>query len=131
MFVDASVLCAILLREPDGPEFRSKLEAAADARTSHMAVFETIRAVLRLTTLDYVDAKNAVFDLLTELRLVLIGVGPAEGTAALDALNRFGKGRHPAKLNMGDCFAYGCAKANGLPLLFKGDDFVHTDIDRA
>jgi ribonuclease VapC len=47
---------------------------------------------------------------------------------ALDAHRRFGKGRHKAALNMGDCFSYACAKAHRVPLLCKGDDFIHTDI---
>ena len=50
---------------------------------------------------------------------------------AFDAYRRYGKGRHPAKLNMGDCAAYALAKSRGWPLLYKGDDFVQTDIERA
>jgi ribonuclease VapC len=57
---------------------------------------------------------------------------PADiGDAAIDAFQRFGKGRHPAALNMGDCFAYACAKRLGVPLLYKGDDFSLTDIHSA
>ncbi len=48
--------------------------------------------------------------------------------AAVDAYADFGKGRHLAALNMGDCFAYACAKANGAKLLYKGNDFTHTDL---
>lgn len=131
MFVDASALCAILFREPEGPQFRNRLKTATGAVSSHIAVFETVRAVLVKTELDYVEARHAVDELLREFGVELIGIGEAEGGAALDALKRFGKGRHPAKLNMGDCFAYGCAKANGLSLLFKGDDFSRTDITPA
>ena len=58
----------------------------------------------------------------------LVAIGDTEHTLALDAYARFGKGRHPAKLNMGDCFAYACARANHASLLFAGDDFSHTDI---
>jgi ribonuclease VapC len=51
------------------------------------------------------------------------------GRVALDAFDRYGKGRgHPAQLNMGDCFAYACARVEGAPLLYKGDDFGRTDI---
>ncbi len=60
-----------------------------------------------------------------------ISISPAEHEVALDALDRFGKGRHPARLNMGDCFAYACAKTRALPLLFKGNDFPLTDIPAA
>jgi ribonuclease VapC len=60
------------------------------------------------------------------------GAFPAEArTTALDAFERFGKGRHPAALNLGDCFAYACARLAGAPLLYKGDDFPQTDIETA
>lgn len=58
-------------------------------------------------------------------------MGEREYDFAIDAYARYGKGRHPAALNMGDCHAYACAKAHGARLLFKGDDFSRTDIDRA
>lgn len=61
----------------------------------------------------------------------LVGIGAAETQHALDAMVRFGKGRHQAALNMGDCFSYACAKANGVSLLFKGEDFSKTDIVQA
>lgn len=131
MFVDASALCAILLQEPDEVEFRTKLETADDAKTSHVAVFETLRAVLSKKGPDFVEAEQLVQRFLASAEIEIIQVGWREGQAALAALNRFGKGRHRARLNMGDCFAYGCAKANGLPLLFKGEDFSQTDITAA
>lgn len=71
-------------------------------------------------------------DIFLEILLVapeIVTIGKAEQRLALDAYARFGKGQHPAKLNMGDCFAYACARANGLPLLFKGNDFGQTDIE--
>lgn len=55
---------------------------------------------------------------------------PEQAKLAAEAFLKFGKGRHPAKLNMGDCFSFGLAKAMGQPLLFKGNDFIQTDIDR-
>ncbi len=59
----------------------------------------------------------------------LVPIAAAESREALAAHARFGKGRgHPARLNMGDCFAYGCATANDAALLYKGDDFAHTDL---
>jgi len=61
-----------------------------------------------------------------ELRLVAIHLD--EMHIALDAYREFGKGRHPARLNMGDCFAYACAKTNNARLLYKGDDFAQTDL---
>ena len=58
-------------------------------------------------------------------------ISSQEADAALDAFSRFGKGQgHPAQLNMGDCFAYAVAKNRRVPLLYKGNDFVHTDVKR-
>ena len=59
--------------------------------------------------------------------LRFVNIGEREFDIAIDAYARFGKGRHPAALNMGDCYAYACAKANRAALLFKGDDFTKTD----
>jgi ribonuclease VapC len=64
----------------------------------------------------------------TELEFRLVSIGEIEFAIAIDAYARFGKGRHPAKLNMGDCYSYACAKANHASLLFKGGDFMKTDI---
>ncbi len=58
----------------------------------------------------------------------LVAVDPEQGKMARSAFNRFGKGRHRAGLNYGDCFSYALAMLMGEPLLFKGDDFVHTDL---
>ena len=57
-------------------------------------------------------------------------IGKPEYDLGLEAYAHYGKGRHPAKLNMGDCFAYACAKSHKAKLLFKGDDFTKTDIAR-
>jgi ribonuclease VapC len=58
----------------------------------------------------------------------VIAVPPKAAAGAIDAFDRFGKGRHPAGLNFGDCFAYACARSYRMPLLFKGNDFPLTDI---
>jgi len=75
---------------------------------------------------------------LAELRVVFAAVGaetidfgPEHLEGAIDAFRLYGKGRHPAGLNFGDCFSYALAKATGEPLLFKGDNFPHTDVRRA
>jgi ribonuclease VapC len=61
----------------------------------------------------------------------MVPIGGREFDLAADAYARFGKGRHPAKLNMGDCYAYACARANHARLLFTGAEFVKTDIEAA
>jgi len=131
MFVDASAWTAIILREPERELFRITLADAEVILTSPIAIWETVRAVARATG-DTVQNVGAAF---TELRASIgarvVEIGVMESQLALDTHARFGKGAHPAKLNMGDCFAYACARVHGVPLLYKGDDFSQTDIEAA
>ena len=128
MFIDASALCAVLLDEVDARAFVAKMAVEACLITSPIAVFETVLAVARSSDGDVVAARRDVANFLMAARVGVVAIGPAEQEIALDAFDRYGKGRHPAKLNMGDCFAYACARTNGVPLLFKGDDFSRTDV---
>jgi ribonuclease VapC len=131
MFVDASAWTAILLKEPEAEAFRVKLSDAVESLTSAMANWEAARAIARETSATITEAMLDLAELqaVAGTRLVMIGVAEQDG--ALLAHLRFGKGVHPAKLNMGDCFAYACAKVQGVPLLYKGDDFSQTDIETA
>lgn len=131
MFVDASALCAILLDESDADQIAIKLSQAPYRLTSAVAVFETVRALVRVVEMDVSDARAVVARFLDAAQISTVAIGDAEREAALDALQRFGKGRHPARLNMGDCFSYACARTHAAPLLFKGDDFSQTDLDLA
>ena len=72
-----------------------------------------------------------VGDLLVTLKIELVDLDHAQALLALDAFARYGKGQHPARLNLGDLFSYALAKQLGEPLLFKGGDFAVTDIPRA
>lgn len=130
MIVDCSVLIALLRGEPDAARFRTAL-ATAD---------ETIRlsAAGYLETAIVVDgSKDPVLS--RELDLMLQEIGAAiepvtenQARIAREAYRDFGKGSgHPAQLNFGDCFAYALAKDLGEPLLFKGEDFRHTDVRSA
>ena len=129
MFVDASALTAILILETDAEALEERLLASSTSRlTSPLALFETVMAVGRKLRLTLPSAEAEVLDYLTTF-ISLIPITPEIGRLALDARARYGKGTgHPARLNMGDCFAYACAKAHAVPLLYKGDDFVHTDL---
>ena len=69
-----------------------------------------------------------VRDFLEDFRFRVVGIGARESEIATDAYARYGRGRHPAALNMGDCFAYACAKSNGAMLLYIGEDFALTDL---
>lgn len=129
MFVDASVLTAILSDEPDARPLVARLQQARRRVTSPLAVWETTVAVARNLDLTIADARDAVRAYLDLAGIQVLSVPPETAEGALDAYDRFGKGRHPAGLNFGDCFAYACARAYRVPLLYKGNDFPLTDIE--
>ena len=131
MFVDASALCAILLGEEDHAVLDLRIAQATDAVTSPIAVWETVRALVREQDVAAEDGLMDVERYLTVSEVRIMEVPAEAHRVALEALSRFGKGRHPAALNMGDCFAYACARYCEGPLLFKGDDFSRTDIEPA
>ena len=127
MFIDASALVAILLKESDADTLLSRVEAADERVTSPVAVYETVVALMREHRLSRVVAEQQIRAFFAATGLEVIPITDEIGRAALDAFDRYGKGRgHPARLNMGNCFAYGAAMTLGVPLLFKGDDFAET-----
>ncbi len=85
----------------------------------------------RILNLPVSEASAAVEDYLKLAGITVMPVAPETRALALDAYDRYGKSRHPASLNFGDCFAYACARQEGVPLLYKGEDFPRTDIDSA
>ena len=131
MFVDASAWVAVILREPECDAFMNKLAEADQVLTSAAAGWEAVRAVTRATSKSTDDASSQLRILQRGVDARIVPIGEREQAVALEAHARFGNGVHPAKLNMGDCFAYACARTNGVSLLFKGDDFGLTDIEPA
>jgi len=130
IFVDASAMVAVLLDEPDARALFMRMQRGP-AITSAIAIFETALAVRRRFESTVEQAEADVAKLMSGLGIEIVPIQPAHATLALEAHARYGKGRHPAALNMGDCFAYALAKAHGAALLYKGDDFVKTDIASA
>ena len=124
MVVDASALIAILFDEPEKPAFASAIDAAADPKVSAVTRVEAMMVYLGRRQSDPAD----VIALVDILGLKTIDVDRAQADRALDAFTRFGKGRHPARLDLGDCFVYALAASLNEPLLFKGSDFLKTDI---
>jgi ribonuclease VapC len=97
--------------------------------TSPIALFETVVSMTRKSRLDPEVVLSRVEAWLAEAGIETRAIEPDVGTRALEAHARFGKGTgHPARLNMGDCFAYAMAKQHRVPLLYKGEDFAHTDL---
>ncbi len=128
VFVDASALVAMLTHEEDAGEIADKLETFSGAWVSPIVIFESALAVARKRVSEMTEAQRDVTDFLATANIGILDLGERESDLALEAHARFGKGHHRASLNMGDCFAYACAKMHRVPLLCKGDDFVHTDI---
>jgi ribonuclease VapC len=129
MFVDASALTAMLVDERDARELLARLQNATTRITSPLAVWETVLAVARILGLEIDAAHEAVEEFLVLTRITVEPVPADARRGAIEAFARFGKGRHPAALNFGDCFAYAGARLASLPLLYKGDDFPLTDIE--
>jgi len=131
MFLDASAIVAILAREPDANTLMQRLATAKRVLTSPVAVFEAVLALQRIGNVPLSAASHLVDGFLGQLSADIVAIDGPVGREAIAAFERFGKGRHPAALNMGDCFAYACAHHHQVPLLFKGSDFAATDIQSA
>lgn len=126
--IDASALVAVLNGEPDAARLTAAISAAKSPATSPIAIYETATALMRENKWSSAVALQTIQELLDTASIAVAPITESTAAAALLAFERFGKGRHPAGLNMGDCFAYACARGMGAPLLYKGDDFVRTDI---
>jgi ribonuclease VapC len=126
MIIDTSALVAILRDEPEAQRCALAIESHSIRRMSAANFVEA--AVVIDASRDPIASRR--FDeLMKEAGISIEPLTEAQARLAREAYRDFGKGSgHPAKLNFGDCFAYALAKATGEPLLFKGDDFSHTDI---
>jgi ribonuclease VapC len=127
--IDSSAVIAILFDEPEAESLLSQIAVAEVCRLSSASLVE-IGIVLRR---DAAVPRRAAFDEMLRLFSIKIkSVTEEQAYLALGAYDRFGKGTgHSAGLNYGDCFSYALAKQTGEPLLFKGNDFTHTDLDAA
>ena len=126
MVVDSSAVIAILENEPEARRFSERIAEATPARMSVVSFVETSMVMYGRR-----GGTRDVDDLLATLKIELVDLDHAQALLALDAFARYGKGQHPARLNLGDLFSYALAKQLGEPLLFKGGDFAVTDIPRA
>ena len=125
MVVDTSALVAIEQREPDAAFFEMALATAGGAAISAVTLVEFNMVTLGPTLTPDV---SSVDEFVRRLNLTVMNVSEQDAILARDAFLRYGKGRHPARLNFGDCFSYALAKRLGEPLLFKGNDFAQTDV---
>jgi len=125
MVIDTSVLYAILTDEPEAPAFEMAIEADPIRLLSAGSLLEIsllVEARIGPSGIGELDI------LLAQARIEVVPVNREQVDLGLSAFRSFGKGRHPARLNFGDCFSYALSRSSGEPLLFKGNDFNQTDI---
>jgi ribonuclease VapC len=126
VIIDSSAVLAILFAEEDAPDYARAIEAAGTCRMSAANWLET---AIRVDRGGDAIASNAFDDFVREAGVSIESVTAGQAEIARRAYRAYGKGTgHPAGLNFGDCFAYALAKETREPLLFKGNDFSHTDI---
>lgn len=124
MIIDGSALLAIFFEEPDAAWFAAR---CADPGRKRMSAATYLECAIKLDNHSG-GAPVELDEYLDEAGVEVVPVTPAQARIARRAHRRFGKGRHPAALNFGDCFVYALAVETGEPLLFKGDDFARTDL---
>lgn len=128
MIVDSSAFIAVLRNEPGCEKYLAVLADAAPLATSAATLLETAMVA------EGKGGDRAGLDLDALIRRLGVEIIPftaEQAELAREGFRRFGKGRHPAGLNLGDCFAYALARARNEPLLFKGEDFARTDVKAA
>lgn len=125
MVIDTSALLAILLDEPERRRYNESIEAA-DSRVMSVATF--VESSIFVEARFGAEGLRALDRFIERARIDPAPVDLEQARVARDAFSRFGKGRHAAALNFGDCFSYALAQVLGEPLLFKGEDFARTDI---
>jgi ribonuclease VapC len=131
IYVDASAIVAMILGEPDAADIAGALDAGDSAITSALAIYEASLAIARVNAIPAAVARGEIHLTLSRMSIAVAPIDESQGDIAVSAFDRFGKGRHPAALNMGDCFAYACTVAHDARILFKGQDFSQTDLPSA
>jgi ribonuclease VapC len=128
LILDTSALMAILQKEAEAPAFG---QAVAKAETIAIAAPTLVELAIVAEGRAGEAVRPRIDQLLESMRVEIVPFTAEHAALARDAWRRYGKGRHPAGLNLGDCFAYALAVARDEPLLFKGDDFARTDVKAA
>ena len=126
MILDSSVIVAIVLKEPGYENLLGKIQSASAIGMGTPTLVET--GIVLTARLDS-GGKRILDRILQEFQVTPVPFGEAHWREAVTAYERFGKGRHPASLNFGDCLSYATSRLTGQPLLFTGDDFAKTDVD--
>jgi ribonuclease VapC len=125
MVVDTSALVAIVFDEADADRFA---QALAEASRALMSAVTRVELSFVVEGRKGSSGRAGLENFLRQSRIEIVAVSLSQAELAIEAFRRFGRGRHRAALNIGDCFSYALARATDLPLLFKGNDFAQTDI---
>jgi ribonuclease VapC len=128
VILDSSAVIAVLRNEPEASAFAEAIESSEQCRVSAVSYVES--AIVIDSGRDAI-ASRRFDDFFRTSQIAVEVVTSRQAEIAREAYRDFGKGRHRAGLNFGDCFAYALAKEMDEPLLFKGDDFCHTDVEQA
>jgi ribonuclease VapC len=128
MVVDTSAIVAILFDEPERSHFNRRL---SQSPTKLLSPVNRVELTCVVEGRKGAAGRSDLERLLADAEIDIVAIDSTHADLACEAFRRFGKGRHPAALNIGDCFAYALARATGEPLLYKGDDFARTDIASA
>ncbi len=129
MIADASAILAILLKEPE--EYRFADILTEELNPVGLSPVNYLEIALRVDRDDMIETCEKLDQIISRMNVKVAEITPEQAYLAREAYHKFGKGKHPAKLNLGDCFAYALSKARGKSLLFKGDDFRNTDVEAA
>jgi ribonuclease VapC len=129
VFVDTSAVVAFITDEGDAPSLAGVLESAGRRLTSSAVRLETCMVLTSRLDISPRTAQDLFDDFVAQSEVGEISIDERIGRLAVQCFERYGKGRHPAQLNFGDCLSYACAKAHGAALLFKGEDFARTDVN--
>lgn len=129
MFIDTSVVVAILAGEEDAADWSRKIEQTPRRITSPLVMLEAAMRLSSLLAVEPVVAEAVIEAFLREAEVEVVPIDAGDAKLAIKAFSDYGKGRgHPAQLNLADCLSYASAKTREMPLLYKGNDFSHTDL---
>jgi ribonuclease VapC len=126
MVIDTSALLALLFHEPEASSVAKHLSETAVPHISALTVFESKMVVAARKGPQGTRELDLLFH---TLDFKVVPLDSEQSDLAMEAWSRFGKGRHKASLNLGDCCSYALSKKLGLPLMYKGNDFSETDLD--
>ena len=131
MFVDTSAFVAVILGETEKNRIIQLWNISKNIKTSPIVRLETSMVVAQKLGIRPSDAKRLFDKILYEANITVVAIDDNIGNSAVEAYEKFGKGGHPAKLNLADCLSYAVAKSLGIKILFVGNDFSKTDLKSA